>query len=223
MAVDTVKLGKLRQVITENLRVEKTPGHTVTYIDVTNALSDAGARQNHTIFARRGCGKTLLLHTSARNLDASIKTVYLNCEDFKRHSFPNVLIEILDALFSELESNLTAWFGRKKQTKELIKAIRTELTNLKTAPDQEHQSVRSIDAQSHSEGAAAGLRAAVSPGGMNARLNIDSTIRSETERTYETHKVKIRDLDLLLPKLKGLIREFFAASTTTKESLNYRP
>jgi len=23
--------------------------------------------------------------------------VYLNCEDFKTHSFPNVLIEILDA------------------------------------------------------------------------------------------------------------------------------
>ena len=32
-----------------------------------------------------------------------IRAVYLNCEDFKKHSFPNVLIEILDALFARLE------------------------------------------------------------------------------------------------------------------------
>ncbi|HDL84941.1 MAG TPA: hypothetical protein ENH11_01190 [Candidatus Acetothermia bacterium] len=66
------------------------------------------------MFARRGCGKTLLLHHSAKNLPSDIQTVYLNCEDFKHHSFPNVLIEILDALFAELEGNLPGWFGRKK-------------------------------------------------------------------------------------------------------------
>jgi predicted AAA+ superfamily ATPase len=56
-------------------------------------LSDVCARQNHVIFARRGCGKTLLLHYSERLLGKGFHSVYLNCEDFKRHSFPNVLIE----------------------------------------------------------------------------------------------------------------------------------
>ncbi len=50
-------------------------------------------------------------------LDKSVKTIYLNCEDFKRHSFPNVLVEILDALFFELEQHLTGWFWEKKTIK----------------------------------------------------------------------------------------------------------
>ncbi|SIS77384.1 hypothetical protein SAMN05421788_1011131 [Filimonas lacunae] len=47
-------------------------------------------------------------------MDKSVKTVYLNCEDFKTHSFPNVLVEILDAVFGELQRNLSGWFGKKK-------------------------------------------------------------------------------------------------------------
>jgi predicted AAA+ superfamily ATPase len=107
------KLSKLRTVITENLRVQRGGAEGVPYIDVTNALSDVVARQNHAIFARRGCGKTLLLHYSKTKLPREIKVVYLNCEDFKNHSFPNVLIEILEAVFSELDKHLTGWFGRK--------------------------------------------------------------------------------------------------------------
>jgi energy-coupling factor transporter ATP-binding protein EcfA2 len=106
-------LKKLRLVINENLRVQRGGAEIVPYIDVSNALSDIAARQNHAVFGRRGCGKTLLLHYSAGLLPPDIRPVYLNCEDFKKHSFPNVLIEILDALFAELQGRLTGWFGKK--------------------------------------------------------------------------------------------------------------
>src|SRR5258708_4894759 len=112
MLLDDRRLVKLRTIITENLRIQRGNDERLVFIDPGNVLTDVRARQNHAIFARRGCGKTLLLHSSARMLDPSIKAVYLNCEDYKRHSFPNVLIEILDALFSELEKHLTGWFGR---------------------------------------------------------------------------------------------------------------
>ena len=115
MSLDTHQLAALRRVINENLRVQRAGADPVPYIDVSSALSDICARQNHTVFARRGCGKTLLLHHSANNLPGNIQPVYLNCEDFKHHSFPSVLIEILDALFDELERNLPGWFGRKKE------------------------------------------------------------------------------------------------------------
>jgi hypothetical protein len=49
------------------------------------------------------------------------KAVYLNCENFKRHSFPNVLIEILRALFREIDNNLSGWFGKSKRAKNIIK------------------------------------------------------------------------------------------------------
>ena len=105
------ELRQLRLAINENLRVQRGGSKPVPYIDVSNTLSDVSARQNHAVFGRRGCGKTLLLHYSAEQLPPEIRPVYLNCEDFKKHSFPNVLIEILDALFAELENRLTGWFG----------------------------------------------------------------------------------------------------------------
>lgn len=55
------KLARLRQVITENLRVQRGANESLAYIDGSTALVDVCARQNHAIFARRGCGKTLLL------------------------------------------------------------------------------------------------------------------------------------------------------------------
>src|SRR5437867_4394942 len=118
LIMDEKKLTKLRLVITENLRVQLGGAKPVPYIDASNALTDILARQNHAIFARRGCGKTLLLHYSAERLPERSKRIYLNCEDFKNHSFPNVLIEILDAVFEELDARLIGWFGRKKRSKE---------------------------------------------------------------------------------------------------------
>ena len=138
------QLEKLRLAINENLRVQRGGADPVPYIDVGSVLSDVRARQNHAIFARRGCGKTLLLHHSSRALDPSIKTVYLNCEDFKRHSFPNVLIEILDALFGELEGHLTGWFGKKKKSRALISSIRKDLEALRTRADTQEQNVREL-------------------------------------------------------------------------------
>lgn len=127
-------LSKLRTIIQESLRVQRGSAEQVAYIDTGNVLSDVCARQNHVIFARRGCGKTLLLHYSARRLGEGVHSVYLNCEEFKRHSFPNVLIEILDALFGELEKHLSAWFGRKKRSKELIRKILATWPNCKKKP-----------------------------------------------------------------------------------------
>src|SRR5471032_582603 len=97
------QLNALRTVITENIRVQRGGAEPVGYVDIANALAKASSRQNHVIFGRRGCGKSLLLHESTKKLDAKTKAIYLNCEDFKNHSFPNVLIEILDSIFQELE------------------------------------------------------------------------------------------------------------------------
>jgi len=135
-------LRKLRLVITENLRVERGGAETVTYIDVSNALNDIAARQNHAVFGRRGCGKTLLLHYSASQLPPETRRVYLNCEDFRKHSFPNVLIEILDALFKELQAQLTGWFGKKKRSRELIAKIREELNKLRGTADRQRTEIR---------------------------------------------------------------------------------
>ena len=191
-------------------------GETPPYIDVSNAIVDICARQNHAVFARRGCGKTLLLHDSNRHLSPSIKSVYLNCEDFKHHSFPNVLIEILDSLFAELEKHLTGWFGKKRRSRQLIQRIRTELSERRQAADLQEETVRTTTnaekASSAAISAALDLKGAVA----KAAATLGENAKEETQRSFRVLSDKIRELDMWLPRLKDQVREFFQASTTVK-------
>lgn len=209
----STQLQSLRRAITESLRVQRGGADNIEYIDVSNALNDAMARQNHAIFARRGCGKTLLLHQSRAKLDSSIRTVYLNCEDFKNHSFPNLLVEILDAVFLELERNLTGWFGRKKKSRTLLAGIRSELAALKSRADARHEQVR--EARTVNAEQSAGVNV-VAPnlGGFDAKTSRASKL--ELERTYSRTDDKLRDLNVLLPRLKERIGDFFEASSSVK-------
>src|ERR1035437_7022110 len=214
--VNPTALKTLRLAINENLRVQRGGAKPVPYIDVSNSLSDVSARQNHAIFGRRGCGKTLLLHYSAEGLPAEIRPVYLNCEDFKKHSFPNVLIEILDALFAELQSQLTGWFGKKKRSRELIIQIREELRELRKKADNQDAEIREAEERQVKDSQKGGIKVGTSAAGLNLSSDLSQLSRSETERTYSQNQSKIRDLDTWLPRLKQQIREFFALSKAVK-------
>jgi len=211
MTTQNPKLLQLRKLITENLRIQRGGSQPPPYIDVSNVLADICANQNHTVFARRGCGKTLLLHHSSQQLDPSTRAVYLNCEDFKRHSFPNVLIEILDALFRELEQHLSGWFGRKRRSKQLIQAIRKELADRRTSADSQEEAVRQTASSERDK--SAGIEAGIS---VKAKASLGEKTTQETERTFKVLSEKIRDLDMWLPRLKDQVREFFHVSSSVK-------
>lgn len=215
MATDLQRT-ELRRAINENLRVQRGGAKPIPYIDVANVLTDIGARQNHVVFGRRGCGKSLLLQHSARDLPDEIQYVYLNCEDFKNHSFPNVLIQILDALFAELERHLSGWFGRRKKSREIIKTIRGKLEDLREKADKKEQEIR--ESESRESGSSSGISAGVAsvPVSLKAETNESEAFRSEIERSYQQLDDKIRDLDMWLPELKAQIREFFELSTKVK-------
>lgn len=209
------KLDKLREAITENLRVQR-DGKPIDYINVGTALQDACAKQNHAIFARRGCGKTLLLHHSAQKLPSDVQSVYLNCEDFKRHSFPNVLIEILSSVFKRVDVYKNAWFGKKKGAHVVIQGILKKLADLQRAADVYDEEVRK-------KGSIEGIA------GLDTSLSLDADTldlklsakgerreKEETERSFKIHREKLQELDRWLPELKEGIRSFFAASNQTK-------
>ena len=217
--MDQQKLRKLRKVITESLRIQQGSAKSITYIDIGNVLDDVVARQNHVIFGRRGCGKTLLLNELSRRLEtspASVKTVYLNCEDFKKHSFPNVLIEILDNLFGTLERNLPGWFGRKKHSRELIIGIRKELRDLKKRQDERESDVRQKEAvttqSAQKVSAGAGVKG-LTVGASDSTL-LDTT--TEVEMRYKINEDKMRELNMWLPQLKSQIRDFFKTSNSVE-------
>ncbi|MDH2357424.1 hypothetical protein QCM80_43780 [Bradyrhizobium sp. SSUT112] len=209
--VDHKKLAKLRQLITEGLRVQL-GSEAITYINVGHSMQDISARQNHTVFARRGCGKTLLLHDSRKQLSPEIKAIYLNCEDFKQHTFPNVLIEILSSLFSEIESHLSGWFGRKARTKEIIRGILEKLKTMHREPDTHDEEVKHKVGDENSIGGELGVQ--IEPAKL--ALNALKKTKVETERSFRSHREKLQELDLWLPELKKSIREFFAVSSKVK-------
>ena len=210
------RLTKLRLVINENLRVQRGGAESIPYIDVANVLNDIAARHNHVIFGRRGCGKTLLLQFSAQHTDDSIRCIYLNCEDFKKHSFPNVLIQILDALFAELLHHLTGWFGRKKKSRDLIGSIRSKLTDLEGQADQQESEIRESESAESSTSSSVGVGASSAPASLSASMGAADEYKTQVERRYKHREDKIRELDTWLPELKAQIREFFELSTGVK-------
>jgi hypothetical protein len=203
---------QLRRIVQENIRIQRGGSETIDYVDVSRALADMVAKQNHVVFGRRGCGKTLLSRATQQKVDGDIKVVYINCEDYKQHSFPNVLIEILDALFEELEKNLSGWFGRKKKSRELIQEIRTELTSLKEGADEADRTVKKTNTAEVA--GKAGTRLAA--GTLEIGAGIASARKAAMEQEYKQHDSKIQKLNLLLPKLKKHVREFFEISTDVK-------
>lgn len=207
-------LSRLREVISENLRVQR-GGSPVQYISVGTALQDAKSKQNHAIFARRGCGKTLLLHDSARHLNSDGKAIYLNCEDFKRHSFPNVLIEILSSIFRELDRNLSGWFGKKARSKKIIQDIISKLSELQRSADRHDEEIR----RKSVAGENATTEAGVDVEQLSLKLNHKETSNrsEEIERSFKLHKDKLQELDRWLPELKESIRTFFILSS----NINY--
>lgn len=209
-------LKKLRLVINESSRVQRGGADPVPYIDVSNVLTDVVARQNHAVFGRRGCGKTLLLRRSADTLPTEVRSVYLNCDDFKKHSFPNVLIEILDALFGELEKQLPGWFGKKKRSRELIGKIRRELQELREKADRRETDIREAETAESRNSEKTQIALGSGPLSLRASDDLSDTGKREIERKYKLNQDKIRELDMWLPRLKQQIRDFFELSNKVK-------
>lgn len=219
MSSESNKLAKLRTIINENLRTQL-DNDGVKYISTGSTLADISAKQSHCVFARRGCGKTLLLHHSRRTLPPDTKAIYINCEDFKHHSFPNVLIEILDSIFRELQVNLTGWFGKKKRLREIVVELRGSLTSLRSAPDSQNFEIRKSETNENEAKENAGIKLALKGGKAEgtAELSHGAMFRGKVdiEKKYTQNENKLQQLNHNLPEYKTQIREFFKVASTIK-------
>jgi hypothetical protein len=203
---------ELRRLIQENTRIQKGLAIEIDYVDVSHALADALTRQNHVIFGRRGCGKSLLLDKVRKGVKPDVRAIYVNCEDYKHHTFPNVLIEILDAIFSEIENHLGGWFGKKKKLRELVLELRHQLEHLRKAQDER---ASKVVARAENETKASGSVGAASPH-VKAELGLSSLKKQSIEEEYQVFDDKIRDLNQMLPQLKRIIEQFFVLSQKVK-------
>jgi hypothetical protein len=145
-----------------------------------------------------------------------MRPIYLNCEDFKRHSFPNVLIEILRSIFREMHRNLTGWFGKKKRSREIMKVILDTLDNLQRQADEQDEDIRQILERGTEEKVAANASIGQGPVKIGFDASDAYSEKSAVERSFRLHKKKLEELDRWLPELKDKMRDFFYLSKSIK-------
>lgn len=127
--IEIEKVSKLVNYIEENLRTTKTSG--LEFIDPRHLTDRLVSKQNHVVFGRRGAGKSTLLSSVTK--DQKSFKIFLNMDDFKDITFPNIILHILIASFSELEKHLKKsfpWYKFKRKARKLKKILLNDISQL---------------------------------------------------------------------------------------------
>lgn len=136
------ELSKLINYIEENLRT--TTKTKSKFIDPQGFLGRLKTKQNHVVFGRRGAGKSLL--TTSLGKDSTQNVIYINLEDFKDISFPNIIIRVLSKLLEELSwliKKKSKWYSFKsrKFASKILK-YRAGIDHLISTPDHLKKDIR---------------------------------------------------------------------------------
>ena len=102
-AIQSSAVRRLSKLVEESTRAT---GESVKYfIEPTPGVLDkAKNKRHHIIFGRRGSGKSSLLHKVAADLTISRTPIaYVDLEQFKGHSYPDVLISVLISTLTEFK------------------------------------------------------------------------------------------------------------------------
>lgn len=92
------ELSKLTNYVEENIRASQRSG--MGFIDPKNYKMRMHAKQNHVAYGRRGSGKSSLL-SCLLEADEHFNA-YINIEDYKSISFPNILLYVLRSFFLQM-------------------------------------------------------------------------------------------------------------------------
>lgn len=122
--MDRTELDKLITYLEENTRADKVSG--IDFIDPRSFKKKVRGKQNYVVFGRRGAGKSTLLKTL--NKDPNSQTIYVNLEDYKDITFPNIIIKVLCSFYREIIKDLKnrrSFFKKKNflATRKIVKDI----------------------------------------------------------------------------------------------------
>jgi hypothetical protein len=199
--MNTSEIAKLVTCIEENLRASPSAG--LAFVDLRHHRTRLVSRQNHVVFGRRGAGKTSLVG-SVRSSDDFVH-VYLNLEDYKDITFPNILIRVLAEVLSALDSELRAtyswyqfWQRKARKLRKEIRCTCDELDRYLHSPDEETQEINEREAYQGEVGTSA------------KGLGLGATAGEKQDRSREVKrklpKSKIGHLRVELSEYKRLIQ-----------------
>lgn len=201
--MDRSELEKLITYVEENTRADQVSG--IEFIDPRNFKSKVKGKQNYVVFGRRGAGKSTLLKTLQE--DSSVLTIYVNLEDFKDITFPNIIIKVLltffERIIEELNQNQSFWkkrnYFKTKKLKKRIKNVMKLLENKLEAPDRYDERNKKIQKKEALD--SVGVKKGPLSGSSSHKTNDEH----EVEHSWEINK--LNELKTSIDKVKSLIKE----------------
>lgn len=136
-ALEDPRLNGLVDLIRDSFRVR--PNHDPVYVDVGGNLNRVAAPQHQVVYGRRGSGKScLLVHFHRRvAMGARVFSIYIDCDELKRLSYPDLLIRLLLSILEKLPNARRPWWRFWAKPTSAGRAITELRTLLDLAEDAE--------------------------------------------------------------------------------------
>lgn len=195
------ELSRIRREIEKIVRTTKDKIEKINYVDIHDNIKRVNQDSDLVIFGRRGSGKTTLLLESERTAKKVLK-IYIQCETYKEHTYPNLLLSILKQIiqqslkqfnfFDKYLCKINLWKKLIKEKKELEKLIKN--------PDE-----LIID-----ENIKQKLNASAKIGIYNSGAELGTSSETTKGYTYKEEKIQflVNHLDELRELFSELIKEF---------------
>jgi hypothetical protein len=197
--MNQAEIAKLVTCIEENLRASPTSG--LPFVDSRHSRTRLLSKQNHVVFGRRGAGKTTLV--SSLQESGSHIEIYLNLEDYKDITFPNIVIHILIEMLTILNKKINSekpWYKSPLKSIHCKKEIRSICSVLSTYLHEPDQETQEVDTNELSENELSGK---LKTHGASSSAKTKHQIAMHVKRNLP--KSKIDYLKLELSKYKKLI------------------
>lgn len=107
--LDSPEASRLTNLIKDSFRIR--PNHNPAYVDVADHLLRFRSCQHQVVFGRRGSGKSCLFVHFLNDPDANngIMPIYIEGDEFKRLTYPDLLVRLLLRIFESLPSARQSW------------------------------------------------------------------------------------------------------------------
>jgi hypothetical protein len=187
-------------------------------------LERAKSRRHHIIFGRRGSGKSTLLTKAASELTVDRRPIVLvDLEEFKGHTYPDVLISVLIRTLGQFEEWLKTaainpatktsfWnklFGtsptrpalKRTEVSDLVAGIGEllkELNGLLYEPDSADHLVKQEASMARHTGFSGGLSGGSTvKANLSAKMNNDNSVKRTVESKYSHEKIAVLQKNII--------------------------
>lgn len=193
----STSIDSLRQLIRDSFRVRE--NQNPVYVDISGNLRRISAAQHQVIFGRRGSGKSCLLVHYLKDKQAErLPPIYIMADEFKRLTFPDVLIRLLIKLLEGVPTK-GLWWRRLLRKPTPTETRLRELRALLDLAEEAEVTEGRRDAQK--------LGARAESGGQKGRLAAHTESSEERSRSSNFRERKIDALERHLRDYKDALQE----------------